>query len=59
MPQGAQRNVDIDALKQRTAFLIENYLGNDNVETNQSNPNPNQSNPVEVDSDTSDSDDDA
>lgn len=59
LPQGAQRNVDIDALKQRTAFLIENYLGNDNIETNQSNPNQSNPNQVEVDSDTSDSDDDA
>ena len=32
LPQGAQRNVDIDALKQRTAFLIENYSSDNNVE---------------------------
>lgn len=25
LPQGAQRNVDIDALKQRTVFLMDNY----------------------------------
>jgi hypothetical protein len=25
LPQGAQRNVDVDALKQRTSFLMNNY----------------------------------